>query len=392
MQVKNVLSQKEFPEDYSNELVDILKSMSFSKGKNVLVVGSMSLRSQLYASDVDCYEVVKAKSTEEIAQGFQLMMYNLLHKNNITIADLKIGSVDGFKVFSDNIKITKNKIIGFNKNKVLEKVNDLKDLKIITPKDHLYFKNKIETIGNDPKEFIELQDAIRPNVLRWKPEDIKRGYVILPNSHRVSLLEAINTNAISKLDVIAFLGDRYVEITMMYEFHINDKIINPPSKDLEASIKEDILKNLINKQYFKMSKRIFSLARLKKYNNEVLDLSKMFNSDLGRLYSVCSDIKTLLFLLENVHLISKDRIKHEIDQFKTRLSNIHTLPKWYDERPKIYKILDHLVKMKQSPNQTHIFITQLNILYEKVEEILSYYCKEWLHKINLFPVPQKYLP
>jgi hypothetical protein len=45
-------------------------------------------------------------------------------------------------------------------------------------------------------------------------------------------------------------------------------------------------------------KRLFSIARLVGEEKRVERLTELFNSDLGRLYSVISDIASLEFLLE----------------------------------------------------------------------------------------------
>jgi hypothetical protein len=385
------MNVKSFPNDYSDKLVNIINLMSFSNGSNVNIVGTMSLKSQKYASDVDCYEVVKMKSIQEIELKIKQIINNLSNTNNVIIADLKLGNIDKFLIFKDSIEISEKSVKGFNSEKALKKLENLYKLKIINPVDYAQIKNKLEHFNFTPKELFDLKEDLKSHVLRWKPDDIKRGFISLPNGHRVFLMEALNTDATHKLDVIAYLDGRYVEITMMYEMHVKNHVINPPKKNILVSIKQDVLSCLLNNQLFKMAKRIFSLARLTKQKQNIIDLSNMFNSDLGKFYSISSDIKTLLFLLENVHNISRDKIKHEISQFKNRLSDI-TLPKWYEDKPQVMEIINQLVKSKQSPYQTELFITQLNVLLEVIENMLSYYAKKSLKKIGLFPVPTRYLP
>ena len=50
---------KEYPDNYPADAVRILDAMSFGKG--LVLLGSMSLRSQQYAGDYDGFEQVKMK-------------------------------------------------------------------------------------------------------------------------------------------------------------------------------------------------------------------------------------------------------------------------------------------------------------------------------------------
>jgi hypothetical protein len=62
-----------------------------------------------------------------------------------------------------------------------------------------------------------------------------------------------------------------------------------------------------------MAKRIFSI--LKRSKGELADkLNTLFNSDLGRLYSLISDIGTILFLLDNEAIIPIKKIQYEKNQ------------------------------------------------------------------------------
>ena len=89
--------------------------------------------------------------------------------------------------------------------------------------------------------------------------------------------------------------------------------------------------------YWKALKRYFSIQRL--INTAKADaMIPIFNGDLGRLYSVISDIKTLLYLLEN-HQGNKELIRQEVDSFRSRLSNIWRSKEFLKKEPQFDKAL-----------------------------------------------------
>ena len=81
---------KSYPENYPSDALDILDAMSFSGGKDVKILGSMSIRSQQYAGDYDAYELVKKsgdKSTilKQLAHQFQEIIKGLGRMQNVAI-------------------------------------------------------------------------------------------------------------------------------------------------------------------------------------------------------------------------------------------------------------------------------------------------------------------
>ena len=56
-----ILRKKDYPQQYPTEIMNIIKAMSFSNGKDVSIVGSMSLKSQQYAGDYDMIEIVQTQ-------------------------------------------------------------------------------------------------------------------------------------------------------------------------------------------------------------------------------------------------------------------------------------------------------------------------------------------
>jgi hypothetical protein len=168
---------------------------------------------------------------------------------------------------------------------------------------------------------------------------------------------------------------------MIYEFKHNSVSLNKEPSNIEESIKKNIFVLFHEKNYFKMAKRMFSLAKYKKYQSILEDLSPLFNGDAGRLYMVYGDIGTLETLLENHETISESKLDFEIDQFKNRLSNI-TFDKYISKEHQIFHLIDSIVEKKQSQKT---LLETLQKLKNILSELMSEYAKQFLMKHKLMP-------
>jgi len=169
--------------------------------------------------------------------------------------------------------------------------------------------------------------------LRWTPAQIIAG-------HRpdIGLETALELSGRTKIDTVAVVdGVRYVEISCVYQ---HGKTKEEPSV---ATLRRDLMTEIDEKikdgDWWKALKRIFSIARIEDDNKRIERLLPIFNSDLGRLYSVISDINILIFLLENKQG-NKTVMAEEIDGFRARLSNIWSLPEFIKAEPGFDKSLE----------------------------------------------------
>ena len=99
----SVAVERKYPSTYPSDAVAILDAMSFSEGDDVKVIGSMSLRSQLYAGDYDADEDVKRtgdskKVLDELSKEFANIMLRLKKIPKAVIGDIKAGSIEAFRV------------------------------------------------------------------------------------------------------------------------------------------------------------------------------------------------------------------------------------------------------------------------------------------------------
>ena len=381
---------KKYPADYSNEVMTILTAMSFTNGKNVSLVGSFTLRPQVYAGDIDAYEFVPIKSIKNTVERFQDLVKRVVKIPFTYISDIKCGSIDEWNVISENVQVRNGKVDGYNAKDILDKVKELYDTNIIDNKDYSFAKSLIKE-RITPAEFIDLQKELRYNIIRWSLQDIIAGHKVLQDGRLYTLEQAIQSPTITKLDLVTWIGgNRFTDIEIIYIFKMGERIVNKGLGDFEGAVKSSILLLKTKKNYYKMAKRMYTIARFYDYKKDIKILSDLFVGDLGRLYSIYGDTDALLFLIENVHELPKDKIAFEVDYFITRLSNV-SIPMYMDREKKIMTIVHRLANKKIYNYNNETMLRLLNSLKSELFEILSDYTIHYLKLHKLFPLSSKYL-
>lgn len=369
----NILQKKSYPLNYPSDVTKIIKIMSFSKGKQVDIVGSMSLKSQQYAGDYDMFEEVNSNYTSNTTalnnyvKRFQKIIKSLNTMDNVYIGDIKAGEIKEWDVM-------KNGLINIKKNiEILVHNNIIKDDELPEIKQLLKSNNEDE-----------LRRAFKFHIVRWTPNDIANGFVILRDGSKYTLQMAFTSPSIIKLDVIGLVqNNRYTDFSIIYRLKNKEHVLNNFKTGNEISdLKDDIKYYYSQGNYFKALKRLFSLV--KRYNNNTLleKLNTLLNGDLGRIYSVLSDISTLQYLLDNETHLPMKRIHYELDQFRARLGNVYSLSP-------TDKIVKQIVK---GSNYSKGHLEELlEEIQGELEDILSKATKQQADKLGVFPLPKKYL-
>lgn len=319
------MEAKRFPKHYSKRVVEIIQAMSLTRGKDIKLVGSMTLRNQLYAGDYDMNETVPVSSVDDAVDKFQKMISRILMMKDVFVGDIKSGE-----------------------------------------------------INNEP--------------IRWNPKQCLKGFQMV-NETRYTLEEAFQSPSITKVDVVGYTDqNRFQDFSCIYTFKQDGKVLNRVEMDPSIGLREDVQELSNEGNYFKIIKRIYALARMKKRTKVLEQLTPILNGDLGRIYSLLSDISTILYLLENEQVVPFEKIQHEIDGFRSRLGNISQdktlLTK---EEPILTKLalIDKLPNTETGRDKlAHILLS----LVDTFEGILSKRGKEALSSVGLYPIPKEYLP
>lgn len=310
--------RKIYPYHYPTDVLQLLSEMSFSNGKNITIIGSASKRELLYSADYDVNEVIQVQSAKEAVKGIQKIIQRLLLNKDVLVGDFKAGVIEEWMPVTGRIE--KGKVKGYSATKLKEALKRLDP--ILTPEER---RLTIPT-NPTPAEFLSLVQKLRIGLVRWSPSEILKGSKKLRDGRVYTLEQAIQSPAITKLDISAYVKEeRFVELSIIYVFKRNGKSLNEDPKDtsLLRSLRESIIALEHEGNYFKMAKRIYSLAGAVGNTKAQHKLAGLFNSDVGRLYSIVSDMDTLSALYDSGYKPDRKKVETELDNFRVRLGYIN---------------------------------------------------------------------
>jgi len=366
------IRQKQFPDNYSSDAVRVLDAMSFTKGKGVGLLGSMSLRSQLYAGDYDSFDIVNLKESSKdvalhtLAVRFKEIVKELEGMPKTYIGDIKAGSVEDWRVLPRTARVHDGQLIGMDVIFSRQKLDELAKAKVISPNEKKYglslLKGKMT-----PIKFLLAKQQLKFHLVRWSAGDVLRGSKRLRDGREFTLEEAFSSPSITKMDVISYVqNNRYTDFSMIYYLINNNKLLNPDPYDLVDSVKENILYYEKTGNPFKVLKRKFVLAKFERDEKTIKKLVPILNSDLGRIYHVVGDIGTLIHLLEDESPSAKS-VRFEIDQFKNRLSNVYTLTDYLKEE---HTLLGEIGSALKDPSKKGL-LAKLRSMEDHLQRVLN---------------------
>ncbi len=374
---------KNYPRDYPDDVVAILDTMSLTNGSKLHIVGSMSVREQLYAGDYDAYETVSATSTEQIANLLSDKTLELSRMPNVYFGELKAGYIEEFRIIphSVHINLKTRKIEHINKEHSFKVLENMKS--ILTNEQYNEAKNLISHMDSI-EGYLKASSTLKYHIIRWNQSEVIEQSKQLINGSYITLSQALTlSKSLVKMDVIGLVQNyRYTDFSCIYEIRINGKIITEPIKDLEESLAQDIFLYMRKGNLFKALKRYYALGKYKK-NSKVVDILtvNIFNTDLGRIYSIVSDLETLITILENHKNLTAEKLAYEVSQLIIRLSNI-VLPELLQHEKAIINKLDILQQSILNNNWTNAIKTA-ELLKSQLNDILQHYTKLQVKKLNI---------
>ena len=375
------------PENYSEDILRVVEALRLPSGDDPMFQGSSALK-VVYPSDYDLAQYVKVQ--RDMKRDFQAVVRKLMKLREAYIGDIKSGEIPELKVIPDN---TNSRNYNGRRQGFLTKLKQLVDRKYITSKE---YSDSVRLLQPDLTEldmFIIKHD-IRFEVVRWTPKDILKGFVVY-RKHKVDFNTYLFGNNITKIDIVAWVnGNRYSEITMNYKFvGQNGLVVNNKGTDVLNEILGEVPYLFYKGKYLKICKRMFSIetliANTPQLNREPNKLTqrrlyKLFNGDLNLLNQITGDIGNLIYLVDNVEHIDKERFEYEVDQMKYRLGVITNL-RYLKIEPVVAQMLEQLEGN----------VVSLRVL-EKLESFIRGFIegevKKQMKKWKLLPIPRVYLP
>jgi len=313
----------------------VAKAIGFSP----TLVGSAGDYSQLFYGDYDFYEQVPFKASTLRAFVKKITSLHTFGK----ITDIKCGEVPEWNVVKGKT---------YSRTKCLEVLSKLWNTKIITDEEYRHAQTLLKP-SLTKFEFLKVKKELRFGILRWTASDIGRG-LLNYRKHTFYLDEACKSKGITKIDLIAWMGDKYTEVTNNIVWMRGTKPY-ASLQNLEEALSEHILVYASEGNWVKVGKRMISLA--KKYGDyEVLQkLYSIFNSPIGQLYTVVSDLEVLR---EYKDFTIPVRRRKELDALKLKFAHLY-FPELRRTSPSV-SILPKLTEVLQ--DEMHKALTEKKLL------------------------------
>jgi hypothetical protein len=344
--------ERDFPQQYSKPLRKVLKALSFGTPN---VIGSSADHRVLYSADYDLVEDVIVRRNS--AKLFQRKVQAILKVGKIV--DIKIGEISEWNLLKKPY-IKDNKVHNYKQKDELAHLAHLWQTKIIT---HDEFMTATEMLQShlSPEEFLLAKKELRFGLLRWTISEVVEGYKELRDQKPIWLEDAFKTKGITKLDLIAWVNNKYTEFSniVLWTNRSGKPYAYIPA--LKKGLMEDILLFQCEKNYVKLAKRMLSLAKQYKDTDIVDKLTTILNSPLGKLYMLTADLEVLD---EFPQAITQARKRQELDLMRDYFAKLYF--------PELNKAVPNIA------------------LLPKLQEILQDEMEIALKNSNLLPVPRDY--
>jgi hypothetical protein len=343
--------ERQFPEQYSSELVSILKTISFGTPN---VVGSSADHRIMYSADYDLIEdVVLSKRT---TRQFKTKIRKIQMKSKIV--DIKIGEITEWNLLTKPF-ILNGIVKKYNQGSELQHLSALWNAKIITHDEFMAAQTLLTPHLTAP-QFLLVKKELRFGLMRWTIKEVMQGHKEM-RGRLVYLEDALKSKGITKIDVVAWIKSKYVEISNIIIWTKSNGKPYPHLPTIKKTLSEDILLFATEGQYIKMAKRMLSLAKQYKNHTDIEKLTEILNSPLGKLYMVISDMR---ILEEFPNAITQKRKRKELDLMRDSFAKLFF--------PELNSAVPNLK------------------LLPKMEEVLESEGKKVLELKHLLPIPRDY--
>ena len=158
---------------------------------------------------------------------------------------------------------------------------------------------------------------MRFGVLRWTPAEVYAGHKTF-RKHTFYLEDAFKSTGITKVDAVAWVNDKYIEVSNIILWHDGAQFAQ--TKPLKDALAEDILLYEDEENWVKVAKRMLSLAKEKGNLTDEGELRRVLNSPLGAVYTVVSDLE---LMEEFPDAMTPARKRKELDQMRDRMAKLY---------------------------------------------------------------------
>jgi hypothetical protein len=270
-----------------------------------LPVGTFKYKVFKYPGDVDIFEQLEHCCTFnqtkiKTAQEIQSIVKDVLANPILIYVEFKAGYDLRFKLYTG----LANSIIEDYDPELIRR--DLANLKCAHLLSEAHYQKLTQMVVPNPTmaQFDAFNEALRTKwVLRWTSAEILAGFKILPGEIKIYLDDALTHGSIVKLDTIARLEDRYVEMTNFFVIKQRDKygkekILSEELTDYGQSLLGDVRKYYVSNT-LKAVKRFWMYLAFRNYICDLNRFTPLFESDLAFVAQIIADLEVVLFLIQS---------------------------------------------------------------------------------------------
>lgn len=426
------LFEKRLKYTYNNNTTSAIKRILFCrniKSPNVIYYGSSVYKINLYARDLDAMEYIQENDTGIIVKRLQeiikeIYKYNSSDELRLIIGDIKSGLDDRFDIDIGHIK--NMKLVGFNQNNIIKQINKIKYLLDI--KKYEYITSLIKYYDADNVEITEFEkNLIKQSspksynvvltrwlyiynffydrrVIRWKPQDILKGYVEW-NNKKFYLKDTIK-NGMTKFDLIYQDTGKYMEVSNTMFFNIGGKLnMSDDPKDLINDLRNVVFKKLYDIQdldFLKAFKLSYSICKLTNNIDYMKKINKLLIGDFGKLGKVISELnsgKDVLKLYKLSGIKDEYIIKITYNIIFDIIQNINTVLDstilFKIKNLSLFNDITNIIidiQNNRSITDIDILIDAINMAVNQLQYILNVEVVIYANKNGLYPMNKDFLP
>jgi hypothetical protein len=195
--------------------------------------------------------------------------------------------------------------------------------------------------GKLPFYFFDFKCGYNPFVkdkkLRWKPEDLANGKIMLRNGYK-SLEDCIKEDYLIKLDFVVVVGNTFAEVSQIYDTPYQSE---KKKEQIEEELEEDIVTYTKKENSMKALKRLYALLLLDE-KKPPKKLTTFFNSEYGLLNKVANDLELMIELKKKYPVNLFNAIQNSKQQLALAKVPSELILSLNHKNPPLQKIVDKI--------------------------------------------------
>lgn len=293
-----------FPEQFSKPVRKLMDELSFGPPD---VMGSSGDHRVMYAADYDLLEMVTFHGKASV-KAFQKKIATLVSK--VCVTDIKVGEVTEWNLLQDET---------YSRETELAHLRRLWQEKVITDTEKQEGERMLKEALTLPDR-VAARKKLRFGILRWTPKEVAAGVKMTRLDTPIRLEDAMKSKGITKVDVLAWVKDKYVEVSNIVLWTTRGGKPYAHIPELLTALREDIAHYVHDGNYFKAAKRMLSIAKNRKEVAQQEALLAILNSQLGHISTVVSDLKSLEAFPK---CVTDEKKRAELDTLRDSMAKLY---------------------------------------------------------------------